>query len=140
MPRRGGRLEVLVAIAAIVVIAAVVALMVWVVPLATSGVGTEDAIPKAGAGSAVIHDDAGNMPTDAQRAAFYQMRQGAVKNTGIMHASMVKDMGQMRGTDPGKVAPLNAGAGSAIVHDDAGNMPATGAGAAIVHDDAGNVR
>ncbi len=65
---------------------------------------------------------------------------GAVKNTGIMHASMVKDMGQMWGTDPGKVAPLNAGAGSAIVHDDAGNMPATGAGAAVVHDDAGNVR
>src|SRR5829696_2962623 len=38
--------------------------------------------------------------------------------TGIMHASMVKDMG----------------------HDDAGNMPATGAGAAVIHDDAGNVR
>ena len=37
---------------------------------------------------------------------------------GIMHASMVKDMG----------------------HDDAGNMPATGAGAAVIHDDAGNVR
>ncbi len=94
IPRRGGRLEVLVAIAAIVVIAAVVALMVWVVPLATSGVGAEDAISEA----------------------------SAVKNTGIMHASMVKDMGQMRGTDPGKVAPLNAGAGSAVVHDDAGNV------------------
>ncbi len=93
IPRRR-RLEVLVAIAAIVVIAAVVALLVWVVPLATSGVGAEDAISKA----------------------------SAVKNTGIMHASMVKDMGQMRGTDSGKVAPLNAGAGSAIVHDDAGNV------------------
>jgi hypothetical protein len=45
---------------------------------------------------------------------------GAVKNTGIMHASMVKDMGQMRGTDPGKVAPLNAGA--AVIHDDAGSV------------------
>ena len=95
MPRRGGRLEVLVAIAAIVMIAAVVALMVWVVPLATSGVGAEDAISKG---------------------------QGAVKNTGIMHVSMVKDMGQMRGTDPGKVAPLNAGAGSPVIHDDAGNV------------------
>jgi hypothetical protein len=94
IPRRR-RLEVLVAIAAIVVIAAVVALMVWVVPLATSGVGAEDAISKG---------------------------QGAVKNTGIMHASMVKDMGQMRGTDPGKVAPLNAGAGSAVIHDEAGNV------------------
>ena len=95
MPRRGGRLEVLVAIAAIVVIAAVVALMVWVVPLATSGVGAEDAISKG---------------------------QGAVKDTGIMHASMVKDMGQMRGTDPRKVAPLNAGAGSDVIHHDAGSV------------------
>ena len=59
---------------------------------------------------------------------------------GIMHASMVKDVGQMRSTDPGKGAPLNAGEGSAIVHDDAGNVPATGAGAAVIHDDAGNVR
>ncbi len=33
-----------------------------------------------------------------------------------------------------------AGVGSSIVHDDAGNIPATGAGAAVVHDDAGNVR
>jgi hypothetical protein len=37
-PRR--RLNALVAIAAILVIAAVVELMVWVMPLATSGVGT----------------------------------------------------------------------------------------------------
>ena len=59
---------------------------------------------------------------------------------GIMHASMVKDVGQMRGTDPAKVAPLNEGEGSAIVHDDAGNMPSTGAGTAVIHDDAGNVR
>jgi hypothetical protein len=60
--RRGRRLEVLLAIAAIVVIAAVVALQVWVVPLTTSGVGAEAASPNAGAGSAIIHDDAGNMP------------------------------------------------------------------------------
>ena len=35
-----------------------------------------------------------------------------------------------------------AGVGSAIVHDDAGHIPATGAGvgSVIVHDDAGNVR
>jgi len=47
-----------VAIAAIVVIAAVVALVVWVMPLATSGVGAEDAAPKAaGAGSAVIPNE-----------------------------------------------------------------------------------
>jgi hypothetical protein len=54
-PRK--RLNALLVIAAIVVIAAVVALMVWVVPLATSGVGAEDAAPKAGAGSAVIPNE-----------------------------------------------------------------------------------
>jgi len=51
---------VLVAIVALVAIAAVVALMVRADPLATSsGVGAEDAAP--GAGSAVVHDDAGNL-------------------------------------------------------------------------------
>ena len=45
--------------------------------------------------------------------------------------------------DTGGVGAQEAKAGvvgSATVHDDAGNMPATGVGAAIVHDDAGNVR
>ena len=54
-PRR--RLNVLLAVAAIVVIAAVVALLVSVAPLATGGVGAEDAVQKAGAGSAVIPDE-----------------------------------------------------------------------------------
>ena len=49
-PRR--RLNVVLAIA---VIAAVVALVMWVVPLARSGGVTEDAIPKAGTCSAVVH-------------------------------------------------------------------------------------
>jgi hypothetical protein len=34
----------------------------------------------------------------------------------------------------------NLGAGSALVHDDAGNMPVTDAGSVVVHDDAGNVK
>jgi hypothetical protein len=58
IPRRR-RLNVLLAIAAIVLIAAVVTLQVWVVPIATSSGGAEAANYKAGAGSAVIHDDAG---------------------------------------------------------------------------------
>src|SRR4028119_191162 len=104
IPRRGRRrlVEALLAIVAILVIVAVVALMTrGVVAPTSSGLGAQEADLKAGAGTAVVHDDAGNMPMDAERAAFYQMRQGAVKNTGIMHVSMVKDMGQMRGTDPG---------------------------------------
>ena len=98
IPRRS-RLKVVLAILAVLVIAAVVALMVWVVPLATSGVGAEDAIPKAGAGSAVLHDDTGNLPTDAEWAAGPR---------GLFY--------------PEKVAPLHAGAGSAPIHDDAGNV------------------
>ncbi len=53
------RLKVLLAMLAIVVIAAMVALLVWASPLARSGVGVQDANPNAGMGSAVLHDDAG---------------------------------------------------------------------------------
>jgi hypothetical protein len=68
IPRRG-RLGVLLAI---VVIAAMVALVVWTSPFATSGgVGAEDAIPKAGAGSAIVQDDAGNMPAGAGSAVVH---------------------------------------------------------------------
>ncbi len=54
------RLNARPAVTAIVVIAAVVALVVWVVPLATSGVGAEDAIPKAEAQWVTLYDDEGN--------------------------------------------------------------------------------
>ena len=92
-PRR--RLNALLAIAAILVIAALVALAVWVTPLAMSGVGTEDAIPKAGAGSALVHDDAGSMLPEA----------------GAVSAAVHDDAGN-----------IPSGAGSALVHDDAGNV------------------
>lgn len=63
MPRRGGRLEALLAVAAVLVIVAAMAVMTWGMGApATSGVGTQDANLKAGAGSALVHDDAGNMP------------------------------------------------------------------------------
>jgi hypothetical protein len=54
-------MEVLLTMAAVLAVTAALALMVWVVPLATSGVGAEDAVQKAGSGSAVVHDDAGIM-------------------------------------------------------------------------------
>ena len=44
--------------------------MVWVGPLARSGIGAEVAVPKAG--SAVIHDDAGNIDAAATRFANLQ--------------------------------------------------------------------
>ncbi len=65
MPRGGGRLVRVLAVAAMLVIVAVMAMMAWGVGApATGGVGAEDA--NLGAGSALVHDDAGNMPvTDA---------------------------------------------------------------------------
>jgi hypothetical protein len=59
------------AIVAIVVIAAMVALLIWSAPVARSGVGAEDAKPNAGAGSAIIHDDAGNVHRNAGSAVIH---------------------------------------------------------------------
>ena len=97
MPRRGGRrlLEALLTIAAILVIVAVMALMTrGVVAPATGGLGAQDANLKAGVGTAVVHDDTGNMPL-----------------TGTGTAVVHDDAGNM---------PI--GAGTAIAHDDAGNV------------------
>ena len=70
VPRRR-RLNVLVAMVVIVVIAAMVALLIWAAPFASSGVGAEDAKPNAGAGSAIIHDDAGNVHRNAGSAVIH---------------------------------------------------------------------
>lgn len=76
IPRRR-RLSV---VAIVVIAAMVVALVVWTAPFATSGgVGAEDAIPKAGAGSAIVHDDAGNMPLGAGSAVIHD-------DAGNLHA------------------------------------------------------
>ncbi len=54
------------------VIATTVALLVWAGALARSGVGAEDANPKAaGADSAVIHDDAGNVNRNTGSAIIH---------------------------------------------------------------------
>jgi hypothetical protein len=94
IPRRG-RLNALLAIAAVVTIAAVVALLMWVVPLVTSGVGVEEAVPAAGAGSAIVHDDAGRVHT------------GLAPGFAAVH------------DDAGNLPKV---AGSAIIHDDAGSV------------------
>ena len=101
IPRRGRWLQVLLAVATIVVIVAVMALMTrgMVAPVDTGGVGAQDA--KAGVvGSAIVHDD-----------------------TGIMHASMVKDMGAGSAIVHDDAGNMPAtGAGAAVIHDDAGNV------------------
>ncbi|CAN5676761.1 hypothetical protein BH18ACT11_BH18ACT11_21660 [soil metagenome] len=68
---RRARLNALLAILAIVAIAAAVVLLMWIVPLTTSGVGAENAVPAARAGSAVIHDDAGSVNTVAGSAIVH---------------------------------------------------------------------
>lgn len=85
----------MLAVAAVLVVVAVMAAMTWGMGVpATGGLGTENANLKAGPGSAVVHDDAGNIPL-----------------TGSGSALVNDDAGNM---------PI--GAGSAIAHDDAGNV------------------
>ncbi len=95
LPRRGGRrrLEALLTVAAVLVIVAVMALMTRGVFTPATG-GAQDAYLKAGAGSSIGHDDAGNMPLGT----------GSV----LVH----DDAGNIPAT----------GAVAAVVHDDAGNV------------------
>jgi hypothetical protein len=106
LPGRG-QTEALLALAAILVVAAMVAVAVWVVPIATSGVGAEDVAPKAATGSAVVHDDAGNVGS-----LSYPLPHGKVVS-GAPSAVVHDDAGNM---------PTTTGAGSAVIHDDAGNL------------------
>ena len=70
IPRRR-RLNALLTIVAVVVIAAMVALMVWAGAFARSGVGEQEANLKVGAGTAVIHDDPWNLPPNAGSAPIH---------------------------------------------------------------------
>jgi hypothetical protein len=56
-----GRLSALLAVLAVLAIAAFMALVVWAGPFGTGGVETREAVPAAGAGTAVVHDDAGSV-------------------------------------------------------------------------------
>jgi hypothetical protein len=77
IPRRGRRLQVLLAGVTILVIVAAMALLVWAFPPASSGDGAQDANPNAGA--AVVHDDAGNMPSTGTGAAIVHDDAGNVR-------------------------------------------------------------
>jgi hypothetical protein len=79
----------------VLAIAALVALMVWVGPLGFNRAETRDTVPGARAGTAVIHDDAGNV------------HPGLAPGYATVH------------DDAGNVHPT---VGTAIVHDDAGNV------------------
>ena len=105
-----GRLNALLAVVAVLAIAAFMAL-VGAGPFGFGGVETRETVPAAGAGTAVVHDDAGSV------------------NRGLApgYAPVHDDAG-------------NLGTGSAPVHDDAGSVNRDLApGYAPVHDDAGYV-
>jgi hypothetical protein len=92
IPRRTRPNALLVGVA-VLAIAAIVALMVWVEPFSFGGGETRDAVPAVG--TAIVHDDPGNV------------------NTGLAPGyAPVHD-------DAGNMAPA---AGTAIVHDDPGNV------------------
>jgi hypothetical protein len=94
IPRRR-RLNALMAGVAVLAIAALVALMVWVGPLGFNRAKAGDTVPGAGAGTAVIHDDAVNVHP----------------GLALGYATVYDDAGNVHPT-----------AGTAIVHDDAGNL------------------
>ncbi len=69
VPRGGGWLQALLAVAAIVVLLALMSLLAQGVSPATGG--AEDANLKAGGGSAIVHDDAGNMSPSTSLAIIH---------------------------------------------------------------------
>src|SRR5829696_4030473 len=109
------RLSALLAAAAVLVIAAFMALVVWAGPLALGGVESRETVPAAGVGTAVVHDDAGSV------------NRGLAPGYAPVH------------DDAGNVA-TGLVSGYAPVHDDAGSVTKVLApGYAPIHDDAGNV-
>ena len=126
IPQRGW-LNVLLAGVAVLAIAALVALMLWVGPLGDGGVETRGAA--SGAGTAVVHDDSGSVHTGL--APGYAAVHDDAGNVGTGLAPGYAPVRHDLGTG-------HPAAGTAVVHDDAGNVNPT-AGTAIVHDDAGNV-
>jgi hypothetical protein len=112
IPARG-RLNALLAVVAVLAIAAFMALVVWAGPFGIGGVETKDAVPTAGVGTAVVHDDAGSV------------------NRGLAtgYAPVHDDAGNVGTGLPPGYAP---------VRHDVGIGHPTG-GTAVVHDDAGNV-
>jgi hypothetical protein len=98
-PKRG-RLSVLLATAAVVVIATVALLVMWAAPLARSGAGAQDADPSAGAGSAVIHDDAGHVNDYS-----YPLPPGKAEQLNAGSAVIHDDAGAVHPYTPEEVDP-----------------------------------
>jgi hypothetical protein len=98
-PKRA-RLSVLLATAAVVVIATVALLVMWAAPLARSGAGAQGANPSAGAGSAIIHDDAGNVNDYS-----YPLPPGKAQQLNAGSAVIHDDAGAVHPYTPEEVDP-----------------------------------
>jgi hypothetical protein len=108
-----GRLSALLAVVAVLAIAAFMALAVWAGPISFGGTETRETAPAAGAGTAVVHDDAGSV------------NRGLTSGYAPVH------------DDAGSVGTGMAPGYSPLRHDVGMERPS--ARTAAVHDDAGNV-
>jgi hypothetical protein len=106
-----GRLSALLAVLAVLAIAAFMALVVWAGPFGTGGVETREAVPAAGAGTAVVHDDAGSVNRGLATGYAPAHDDAGNVGTGLApgYAPVRHDVGIERPT-----------ARTAVVHDDAG--------------------
>jgi hypothetical protein len=126
-----GRLGSLLAVVAVLAIAAFMALVVWAGPIGFGGVETRETAPAAGAGTAVVHDDAGSVNRGLAPGYAPVHDDAGTVGTGLApgYAPVRHDVGIERPT-----------AGTAVVHDDAGSVNGGLApGYAPAHDDAGHV-
>ena len=108
-----GRLNALLAVVAVLAIAAFMALVVWADPFGFGGVETRETVPAAGAGTAVVHDDAGSV-SRGLTPGYAPVHDDA----GSVGTGLAPGYAPVR-HDVGTVHPA---AGTAIVHDDAGKV------------------
>jgi hypothetical protein len=136
IPRRGW-LKVLLAVAAVVAIA-VVALLIWVVPPVTSGVGVEEAVPAARAGSAIVHDDAGSVHTGLA-TGYAAVHDDAGNVPKVAGSAIVHDDAGSVHSGAGSAAVANGGHPETYYPLPNGKRASLNAGSAVIHDDAGSV-
>jgi hypothetical protein len=108
-----GRLNALLAVVAVLAIAAFMALVMWAGPVGFGGVETKDAVPAVGAGTAVVHDDAGSV-----HGGLTPSYAPVHDDAGNMGTGLAPGYAPVR-HDVGTTHPM---AQTAIVHDDAGNV------------------
>ena len=108
-----GRMGALLAVVAVLAITAFMALVIWAGPLGVGGSETRETVPAAGAGTAIVHDDAGSVHTGLAPGYAPVHDDAGNLGTGLAagYAPVRHDLGVERPS-----------ARTAVVHDDAGNV------------------